>query len=127
MVDFFTYLYYRIYQLYGGQPRKDALLALLVGLNILFIINVILRLAYFNALESYINFLFSLFAFDFAIIAFLSILVFPIVVYKKRKFFGKKMDEFKNESEDERKQNGRNIVKYIILSVMLLVITFIRL
>lgn len=51
--------------------------------------------------------------------ALLSIVVMPILVYRKdaRKFLGRRMDEFKKESPEARKMRGKEIRTYIILSV----------
>lgn len=128
MYNFYSYLYYRIYQFYKGSMRSYGPLALFVSLNVSFIFNVFFRLLtmVFYSSSSQPNGLDLIFA-DIFFMALSSIIVFPILIYSKRKVINKKMDQFKKESPEERKKKGKEVAWYITLSVLGLVISYLGL
>src|SRR5258708_36518992 len=104
MINSYIYLYYRICQFYGWSSRSGGLFAFFVSINVSFIFNILYRL--FRAFGNYYPepMILTLFLADVLFMALASIVVFPILIYVKKGAIGKKMDNFKIESAEERKK-----------------------
>ena len=125
MVDFYIYFYYRTYQLYGGAQRSDGPVGFLAGINIAFCISVFLHcLDYFHALPRSFQPVIQNQIWMDPLIVFLSWCVISALIYFKRMAIGKKFEQFKKESIAERKKMTVKVLLYILLSIALLVLTF---
>ena len=122
MKNFFLYFHYRVYQLYDGTSRSDGPVGLFIALNLSLLLNIALRLSE-SGLKSIGT---ALILLDCILLFLISVIIAPLLIYKNKKYIFKKMDEFKKESALERRKNGRKIVLYIILSVLLLGLSFVK-
>ena len=128
MKDFFIYFYYRTYQLYKGPARSNGPISFLIGFNLLFIFNILFRLLDLIRLvpDAFQPVTVTLIWVDGIILILISIITVPLLIYRNKKLIFKKMGEFKKETAPERKRNGRSIFLYIILSVILLALSFVK-
>lgn len=126
MTNFFLYFYYRTYQLYNGSLRAAGPVAFVIAFDFSFIVNAFLRLLALSGLASGLEPLsLTCIPIDAAILLVIGVITIPILIALQRKSIHEKMDDFKKETPDERRSHGKNLILYIVVSILLLAITFI--
>lgn len=122
--SFLIYFYFRVYELYKGPARSEGPVVFVIGLNFSTVVNLGLLIfslvVPFSPLKPLIP---SMIVAD-GVSLLITLCLVEVYLYRNRRLIGKHFEQFKKETNIERRRNTRKMWLYIGTSILALVVSY---